>query len=329
MEFAITKNGWINIETDEIIPFGDLAVDVYNVTRKDKKFVDKIICQALKVKTFASCISGRDTPECPREKKIFESDKEIIAIIWSKSKILDSSNLQYIFDGKNKYYSGTAVYYVPLYKNYLLDWFNDNKYYIEFLKAYNQNEKFLNLIEFLCNYEDRPFYTDEEFYNITLRILESWIYPLEINTTIRRYKNLYCRTFIVGDPHWLMYDDILQMINFDYNLEFCPICGTAFVKRDKRKNFCDNCAKDEKAKKRYNDQKRKSSPQYLHKIITDMLRNRGEDYTEFVRESAYYADIVAGKNVVNNPQYSQTIRTELDYQKWLDSKHKEFMKRKR
>lgn len=329
MEITMTKKGWVNTETDDFTPFGDLAVDCYNLTKIEMEHINMRLYHDLHIKGFPSFISGRNTPDCNSQKQIFASDEEIIGIIWSEKFLHDPCDRQYVFDGKNDYYNGMNVYYIPLYEDYLLNLFNGNKHYVEYLKVYQQNKKFMNLIEFLCNYEDRPFYTDEEFYDLTMRILESWIYPLEINTVLRKYKNSYCRAYIVKDIHWLIYDDILQMIDFKYNLDFCPICGKAFVKRDKRRNFCNECACDEKKKKKYNDQKRKDDLRYLHKITTDMLRNRQEDYSPFVEESHYYADLVSGKDIEYNPKYDPTIKTESDYRKWLEKKHKEYMVRQK
>ena len=100
MEIAFTKKGWLNIRTDEIIPFGDLAVDVYNLTHKKKEYVDKKICQGFNIK---SCfISGRNMPDCNSQKQLFDSNKSITAIIWSEEPLLSSSNRQYIFDGAFK-----------------------------------------------------------------------------------------------------------------------------------------------------------------------------------------------------------------------------------
>lgn len=325
MEIALTNNGWINIETGDLVFFGDLAVDCYNLTKQQMELIDKRLYHDLRITGFSSFISGRNTPDCNSQKQIFASDEKIIGIIWSEKPLHDSRDRQYVFDGENDYYKGMNVYYIPLYEDYLLRLFNGNNYYIEYLKVYQQNEKFIRLIEFLCNYEDRKFYTDKEFYDLTMHILDNWIYPLEINTVLRKYKNSYCRAYIVKDIHWLLYDDIVKMINFKYNLEFCPICGKAFVKRDKRRNFCNECAGNEKKKKKYNDQKRKDDLQYLHKITTDMLRNRQEDYLPFVEESRYYADLVSGKDIEYNPKYDQTIKTKSDYKKWLEKKHKEYM----
>ncbi len=86
-----------------------------------------------------------------------------------------------------------------------------------------------------------------------------------------------------------------------------------FVKRDGRTNFCPKCSADKKLKKRYNDQKRKRNTiQIEHKAIVDMLRNRNEDYNDFVNESYYYKDLIESKKIQACPNgYDSSIQSEL------------------
>lgn len=146
---------------------------------------------------------------------------------------------------------------------------------------------------------------------------------------MRRYKNQYCITFLVDDIGFLYGRDILELINFKYSLAYCPICNQMFVKRDGRTNFCPKCSADKKLKKRYNDQKRKRNTiQIEHKAIVDMLRNRNEDYNDFVNESYYYKDLIEGREVQVCPDgYDSSIQTEKQYEEWLKKKHKELTKR--
>lgn len=123
-------------------------------------------------------------------------------------------------------------------------------------------------------------------------------------------------------------DALFDRILGKYEISNCPICGKRFVKTDNRFNFCQKCAQDKKSIKRYNDQKRKRSPiQAEHKAIVDMLRNRNEDYSDFVTESHYYRDLTTGKAVSAYPNsYDSSIQTEKQYEEWLKKKHKEFTK---
>ena len=59
-----------------------------------------------------------------------------------------------------------------------------------------------------------------------------------------------------------------------------------------------------------------------------MLRNRGEDYNDFVTESYYYRDLIDGKEVSHCPaDYNLSIQTKEQYEEWLKKKHKELTKR--
>ena len=59
-----------------------------------------------------------------------------------------------------------------------------------------------------------------------------------------------------------------------------------------------------------------------------MLRNRNEDYNDFVNESYYYRDLICGKEVSPCPaDYDSSIQTEKQYEEWLKKKRKELTKR--
>lgn len=124
-------------------------------------------------------------------------------------------------------------------------------------------------------------------------------------------------------------DALFDRILGKYEVSDCPICGKKFVKTDNRFNFCQQCSQDKKAIKRYNDQKRKRNTiQIEHKAIVDMLRNRNEDYNDFVNESYYYKDLIEGKKVQACPNgYDSSIQTKKQYEEWLKKKHKELTKR--
>lgn len=329
MEIAFTKNGWVDIKTDKTFSFGDIAVDFYNTLYKEMYYISKILRHDLNITINPCFIDGRDAPRCDSQIQIFESDSNITAIIWSEHMLQNNFNLKYTFDGSNPYYNGKNLYYIPLYENYLLELFEANRFYLLLLEKHWAFESVLKLIEFVGLHEDRPFYTEKKYHDFTMKVLENQIISFQLKTELRKYKGIYIRVYVVEDLQQLLYDDIIQMIDFKYSLDECPICHNYYVKRDKRRNFCSKCSNDKKTKKKYNDQKRKSDPQYLHKKITDMLRNRQENYLTFVEESHYYADLVSGKAVERNPQYNKNIKTEVDYRKWLEQKHEEYMKRKR
>lgn len=169
-----------------------------------------------------------------------------------------------------------------------------------------------------------------EFYTSLVAAHQNCCAPLL--SSITWHEHHYYDKFIVNtnDEMYALCDrDILELINYKFSLEHCPICNELFVKRDRRVNFCPKCSADKKAQKKYNEQKRKRNTiQIEHKAIVDMLRNRNEDYNDFVNESYYYKDLIEGKEISMCPDgYNSSIQTEKQYEEWLKMKHKELTKR--
>ena len=129
MEIAFSKNGWINIETGKVIPFGNIAVDFSNTIQKGVNYIRRKLCHSLNISIQPWFFDGRDAPRCNAQAQIFKSNQNIIAIIWSEKKIQNEIDLKYLFDGHNKYYKGKNVYYIPLYENDFLDVFGKNDFY--------------------------------------------------------------------------------------------------------------------------------------------------------------------------------------------------------
>ena len=229
--------------------------------------------------------------------------------------------------------AGFDKFYLPILKSDAKKMFDIPSQAYTDLLSYNTQQKIVNLITCIANNElDGTMLNEEEDTQLLLYSIDSWLSTfneIEIPTIMRRYKNQYCITFLVDDIGFLYGRDILELINFKYSLAYCPICNQMFVKRDGRTNFCPKCSADKKLKKRYNDQKRKRNTiQIEHKAIVDMLRNRNEDYNDFVNESYYYKDLIEGREVQVCPDgYDSSIQTEKQYEEWLKKKHKELTKR--
>ncbi len=326
MELIKTETGWIDLATEKCFLFGDIIAKIYDQISE----VDNIICKELKKHYSINArwfhVIGSKYAECHAESKIFEKDPKIIAIISSEKSLSPIFNMNtYRHDGWN---NGTLHFYIPVYRSDFDQIFkNESPYYTDFVMDIVRKNKFCHFIKRLCDQEEKSFYPEGEYKKTNVEILDTWLIDQELSTKIRKYKNNYYRAFVVEDISQLLYDDLIQMIDFKYSLRRCPICRKSFIKRDGRTKFCPACSLNEKAKKQYNDKKRKTEPRYIHKNICDMLRNRGENYLDFCRESDYYWDVVNRKNVSHNAAYDDTIRTKSDYINWLEEKRKAYRRR--
>lgn len=326
MEFIKTDSGWVNLLTDESIPFGDIAVSVYNQLSKEDDIIYQKLIEHYSINANWFHIIGRNYTECQAETALFEKDEKALAIISSEMPLSANINAKtYCHDGWN---IGKTHFYIVIHKSDIDKIFkNESLYYTNFIMDIVRKKKFCHFIEHLCDQGEKTFYPKGEYEKTNVRILDTWLIDQELLTVIRKYGNVYYRAFVVKDIYQLLYDDLIQMINFDYSLEYCPICKKTFIKRDKRTKFCSICSLNEKAKKQYNDKKRKTEPRYIHKNICDMLRNRNESYTDFCKESDYYWDIINHKNVSHNTNYNDSIKTKSDYMHWLEEKRKTYRRR--
>lgn len=326
MEIIKTKAGWIDLLTDKHYLFGDIIVEVYNQLSDADTIIYKELRKYYSINAHWFHVIGSKYTECHAESKIFEKDSKIKAIISSEKLLSPAFNMNtYHHDGWN---DGKLHFFIPVYQSDLDKIFkNDSPYYTDFVMDIVRKKKFCHFIEHLCDQGEKLYYPEGEYKNTNVRILDTWLIDQEIPTVIRKYENVYYRAFIVEDIYQLLYDDLIQMIDFDYSLEYCPICKKTFIKRDKRMKFCSICSLNEKAKKQYNDKKRKTEPRYIHKNICDMLRNRNESYTDFCKESDYYWDIINHKNASHNTNYNNSIKTKSDYINWLEEKRKAYKKR--
>lgn len=326
MEFIKTEAGWVDLLTDKCFLFGDIIVEVYNQLSEADNIIYKELRKYYSINASWFHVIGSKYTECHAESKIFEKDPKIKAIISSEKSLSSTFNMDtYRHDGWN---NGTLHFFIPIYQSDLDKIFkNESPYYTDFVMDIVRKNKFCHFIEHLCDQEEKSCYPEGEYKKTSVEILDTWLIDQEISTKIRKYKNDYYRAFIVKDIYQLLYDDLIQMIDFKYSLEYCPICRKSFIKRDGRTKFCPACSLDEKAKKQYNDKKRKAEPRYIHKNICDMLRNRNENYMDFCKESDYYWDVVNCKNVSHNAVYDDTIRTKSDYIDWLKEKRKAYRRR--
>ena len=357
MEFIKTEKGWLNLETEELTLFGDLAAALYNTLEEFHFAIRNIlkIYYKFTAKENPSQIIGRDDDHTSYQRNIFLQNSNIAALMLfvdSFNLSLPANSLPY-FDEEESLstYAKNKCAYLPIYYKdveqmsklpaaaTLYNSLNQRVSnagilhevkLIDDILTYKTQNKMTHLIKYLSR---KDIFTNSiSFQKSRKRIIDAWL-PMfnnpPIPTIMREYNGQYPTVFLIDGLGQLYSRDLLELINLKYSLDYCPICNKLFVKRDGRVNFCPKCSADKKAQKKYNDQKRKRNTiQIEHKAIVDMLRNRNEDYNDFVAESYYYRDLIEGKEVSPCPTgYDSFIQTKEQYEEWLKKKHKELTKR--
>ena len=132
----------------------------------------------------------------------------------------------------------------------------------------------------------------------------------------------FCRVYDVSNLLHLVAEDMLRFMlhQTTHNFEFCPECGCVFVTTHGNQKHCPACKETIRQKKR-----KENSTRYTHKKITDFINNKsgGENASEdFRNESNYYWAIIQGKEPKTRKEnwYRDDIKTDADYQEWLDHK---------
>ncbi len=340
MDIIKSENGWLDVHTEICIPYGQILIDIYNEQKKLLNEIDNAIIEYFDLKSHMFHVIGVDDGDLPNSRKdIFDSNPDIVAIIIPFDNVTANRlPTEYTFS-EQSFYKG-KMYYIPIYKSDLGHILKDPNNYSEFFYSMKHQRKFLRLIEHLFDQEEAAFWRSKgyaDYVASTKRIVASWLDPMPINTKILIYKGEFYRSYEVDDVHWLVYDDMVEMLENNYNLIDCPICKKAFLSTDKKRHFCDECSKDKKSIKYYNDQKRKHNPEYEHKKIRDMLRNhvchsREEQclidnaLASFSNESQYYLDIINGQDVELCENYDSTIKTVVEYKAWINKKKAEYKK---
>lgn len=129
------------------------------------------------------------------------------------------------------------------------------------------------------------------------------------------------KKYDVANFLWLVCEDFLRFMTHQtsHSFKICPECGCMFVTTHGNQKNCPSCKEIIRQKKR-----KENIPRYTHKKITDFLNNNGDDDDSskmFRIESNYYWAIVQGEKPKTSKEnwYRDDIKTEIDYQKWLDN----------
>ena len=353
MEFIKTEKGWLNLETEQLTLFGDLSAGLYNTLKKFCLTIYNTLntYYGFTVKESPIQIIGRNDFHTTYQDNIFLQNSDIAALMLFVDFLPQNSFPYFDEEEPLSTYKKDNCTYLPIYYNdviqmsklpnvtTLYNTLNKNVAnadilyevkLIDDILTYKTQNQMTHLIEYLSR--KNSFTNLTSFQKSRKQIINAWL-PMfnnpPISTIIREYNGQYPTVFLINNIAQLYSRDLLELINLKYSLDYCPICNQMFVKRDGRTNFCPKCSADKKLKKRYNDQKRKRNTiQIEHKAIVDMLRNRNEDYNDFVNESYYYKDLIDGNEVQACPDgYDSSIQNEKQYEEWLKKKHKELTKR--
>lgn len=121
-----------------------------------------------------------------------------------------------------------------------------------------------------------------------------------------------------------LYHTLVDCSN-DVKIKKCSRCGHLFIAETNKHKYCPDCKATPNT---IRVEQRKKSVRYLHKRVYDKLNNydkysyNGKKMlSDFLAESNYYWDIVRGKEIELNPMYSNKIKTEAQYRKWLEKKN--------
>ena len=121
-----------------------------------------------------------------------------------------------------------------------------------------------------------------------------------------------------------LYHTLVDCSN-DVKIKKCSRCGHLFIAETNKHKYCPDCKATPNT---IRVEQRKKSVRYLHKRVYDKLNNydkysyNGKKMlSDFLAESNYYWDIVRGKEIELNPMYSNKIKTEEQYRKWLEKKN--------
>ena len=136
----------------------------------------------------------------------------------------------------------------------------------------------------------------------------------------------YCKKYDMPNLLFLVAEDFMRFVlhQTTHNFSFCPECSCLFATTHGNQKHCPACNWIIRQKKRKHNKTR-----YLHKNITDYINNYRDETSKIFRdESNYYWSIVQGKNPEKIEGYSDKIKTEADYMKWLEKKYAEIKSQK-
>lgn len=157
---------------------------------------------------------------------------------------------------------------------------------------------------------------EENLHHIITR--EFFVYHDFMECFIRDGSIVSGNAYVARDIKDIFSLDLLHILNGDTKTPHkCPRCGQLYFSNNNKSKYCNECKANSNVIRQEN---RKNNPcRYLHKQITDILNNYGEDGSEnFRMESNYYWAIVQGNTPKQIPvSYNPNITTEGDYFKWL------------
>ena len=311
------KDGWYNVETGNIIPYGETILEFYLFFHKmitDYHDETDILHEELSNKYKNTLLIN--TPEYKQLEKKYPLLIEYYDVIHEMDSIigiyLEQNNLEIT---GNKWNIKNDSFYSSEEQS------NSHKKHIDRAKE--------------CGWLDISDNEDISLIDMFLLRENNNIKP---NITTCFINHQWYTAYIFGNDDYSSYLmamlDLQELRNHD-DIDFAVCmncinpyhyCDNIFIKHGKQL-YCEECRSN--YKKDYDD-KIKHSVYGMHDKVRQLMKNSGrftlDERQAFLDESNYYKNVIKGKNPENINNYRDDIKTLGDYGNWLNQKHKEYKK---
>ena len=288
------NSGWKNLETNEVIDFGQITLDIYNDYRSIyNEYYNKLYnCKtAEEHQRITEKYSDSITPEIELLLSVIESY---------------ISNLNDV-DG-----------FKPVIK------FSSSNEFSYYKDRDENHQKLLDLVR-QQGWKNIP--TDVTLHPIDIFLLKCINNSNGLQVVPRLVDEKWYMSYTSDHIGTLLILDLIEMRNCGYKFHFCKNCSNIHIQKGTTRKYCVKCSSEYK---RIADAERKNSPRYIHKNTRDYMRNSGnftpEEIAAFSEESDYYWDRLHGKKTLPSDvtKYTAKINTLEEYGEWCKKKHAEF-----
>ena len=175
MEFIKAEEGWLNLENEQLFPYGDISINLCNNIEKGLR---NIYCKIKEYYNFQGkvhpqyIIGLHDSLKNETEDQIFSENPEIIAIMIFGDNYF-SSHPANAFPYKDS--AGFDKFYLPILKSDAKKMFDIPSQAYTDLLSYNTQQKIVNLITCIANNELNGTMLNEEDTQLLLYSIDSWL----------------------------------------------------------------------------------------------------------------------------------------------------------
>lgn len=277
MKILKTKNGWLNLEKNGLNTFGNIAIQYYNYLKNKKSILHQ---------------------------ETTTSDEKLDAID-SFLNVIDD----YLSDQKG---------YQPTYP---FELYSDCIYTIEEQTIFHKQ-----IISLAQDNGWKNIPEDINLNSIDVYLMQVFANAPPLQTSMHFYDGEWCIAYdfeLEFDkrpsynevengktiPEWLVFLDMIEMRNNDYNFCYCEQCKEIYVKRRKNNRLCDTCGS---SYKKIYDKVRSSTP-----------KGKIDKVCNYMRNSLKYTndEIITFREDANQ---KLTSLNEEKFNSWCDEKHKMF-----